>query len=162
MTTIDRAFDADAEAAFLDDAEDRLYAKPNNLAFQTLQAGNEALEDYGTANDYEVEPVIQSGQVVETARDSRRVMARIEWRHRAAGLFDRGVSPHTIKGRPILSFIWENAPQSVKELFPNTERVDGDPRVFFRSVEHPGLTAARFTERALNFFRLLTEGRARL
>jgi len=98
-----------------------------------------------------VEPIIAALNQPRVTRDGDRIVARWGWSHEAAPFFDAGVSPHTIEGAPILSFVWEDAPAGVREMFSGTERVDGDPRVFFRSVAHPGIPASHFVRRGLDW-----------
>ena len=112
---------------------------------------HERLRQYGAANDYDVEPVIAALNQPRVTRDGDQIVARWGWSHEAAPFFDAGVSPHTIEGDPILSFVWEDAPAGVREMFSGTERVDGDPRVFFESVEHPGIPASHFVRRGLDW-----------
>jgi len=112
---------------------------------------HERLRQYGGANDYDVEPIIAALNQPRVTRDGDRIVARWGWSHQAAPFFAAGVSPHTIEGDPILSFVWEDAPAGVREMFSDTERVDGDPRVFFRSVEHPGIPASHFVRRGLDW-----------
>jgi len=112
---------------------------------------HERLRQYGGDNDYDVEPIIESLNQPRVTRDGDQIVARWGWSHEAAPFFDAGVSPHTIEGDPILSFVWEDAPAGVREMFSGTERVDGDPRVFFESVEHPGIPASHFVRRGLDW-----------
>ena len=134
---------ADARAALLDGLEAKLVGQQGNLVFQAIRVSHGTLREYGQRNDYSVEPIAESLRV-ERERSQRDLTVRWFWTHEAAQYFNFGVSPHTIDGNPILSFIWTDAPQGVKEMFPHTERVNGSPRVFFQSVDHPGIPASHY------------------
>lgn len=116
------------------------------LAWQAIQQSHARLRSY--SDDYDVEPVIDSLVVPRSGpafvAGDEAIDLRWEWRHPAAEFFDRGTSDHTIQGEPVLSFIWEGAPAAVRQMFPHTERVDGDPRVFFTDVEVRGISETRF------------------
>jgi len=116
-----------------------------------VDQSHERLRQYGATNDYDVEPIIESLNQPRVTREGDRITARWGWSHEAAPFFDAGVSPHTIDGDPILSFVWEDAPPGVREMFSGTERVDGDPVVYFRSVEHPGIPASHFVRRGIDW-----------
>jgi len=118
---------------------------------EMVEQSHQRLRQYGGANDYDVEPIIASLNLPRVTREEGRIVARWGWSHEAAPFFDAGVSPHTIEGDPILSFVWEDAPAGVREMFSETERVNGDPRVFFRSVEHPGIPASHFVRRGVDW-----------
>ncbi|AFH22022.1 hypothetical protein OSG_eHP14_00210 [environmental Halophage eHP-14] len=152
VTVADRLPD-EAQQALLADLRDELVDQQGNLVFASVRVSHGTLRSYGQRNDYDVEPVTETVEIVTVAESSRSLTIRWEWDHEAAGFFQFGVSPHTIDGDPILSFIWEDAPQGVKEMFANTERVDGDPRVFFQSVNHPGIPASRFVQAGINWLR---------
>jgi hypothetical protein len=116
-----------------------------------VEQSHQRLRQYGGANDYDVEPIIASLNAPRVTREGGRIVARRGWSHEAAPFFDAGVSPHTIEGDPILSFVWEDAPAGVREMFSGTERVNGDPRVFFESVRSPGIPASHFIRRAVDW-----------
>jgi len=143
----------DAQKALLENVKRRLVGQQNNLIFQSVRVAHGTLRSYGARNDYDIGPIMETATIVETDLTPRRFHVRWGWRHEAAKYFQFGVAPHTIDGTPILSFIWEDAPQEVRERFPNTERVGGDPRVFLGSVDHPGIPAARFVQAGLNWLR---------
>lgn len=143
----------DAREALLADVRGRLIEQEGNLIFQSVRVAHGTLRSYGQRHDYNVESVTETVEILETSTTGRSVSVRWGWTHDAAQYFQWGVSPHTIDGDPILSFIWEDAPREVREMFANTERVGGDPRVFFRSVDHPGIPAARFVQAGINWLR---------
>jgi len=139
--------------ALLSDVRERLVDEQGNLIFQSIRVAHGTLRSYGQRNDYNVEPITESVEVLDVTERGRSVSVRVGWDHPGARHFQFGVSPHTINGNPILSFIWEDAPQEVREMFANTERVGGDPRVFFQSVDHPGIPASRYVQAAINWLR---------
>ena len=145
-------FEAEAREALLDDVEHEFVGTSDNLVHQTVQRAHAILEEYGSRHDYDIEPIIESMDY-EVDRTDRHIEIRIGWAHEAAPYFEFGTSDHTVDGDPILSFIWEDAPPAIHEMFPNTERVDGDPRVFFGDVEVAGLPESRFVRDALHWLR---------
>ncbi|MGI8425602.1 MAG: hypothetical protein ACR2M4_03195 [Actinomycetota bacterium] len=65
-----------------------------------------------------------------------RVKSYNDARH--AAVLERGAPPHIIRGNPLLAFVWENAPATV--------RIGKDGKVRFKSVNHPGFKARRVLE----------------
>lgn len=118
----------------------------DGLAQQSIDRSHARLREY--ADDYDVEPVIESLVVPRAGPafqpDEREIDLRWEWTHPAAEYFNSGTSDHTIHGDDVLSFIWEDAPRSVRDMFPGTERQDGDPRVFFQNVTVTGISETQF------------------
>lgn len=147
------SFESDLREAVLDDAEHQIIGTQGSLVHQAVQQSHDSLRQYGSSNDYDVEPIIESlGEpTVDRSQDSLTV--EWGWEHEAAPHFAFGTSDHTVDGDPVLSFIWEDAPPGIHEMFPETERVDGDPRVFFGDVEVAGLPESRFVRDALNWLR---------
>jgi len=150
---LDTSFERDAGEALLDEAEHHLVGKQDNLIHQTVQRSHDVLEANGQRHDYNVGPVIDSFDGVDVQRSGRELTITYGWSHPAAPYFSFGTSDHTVEGDPILSFIWEDAPQGVREMFPNTERQNGDPRVFFESVDVAGLPESRFMRTAIEWLR---------
>ena len=146
-------FEDNVADAVLDEVERELVGQSDNLVHQAIDRAHEVLEEYGDRHDYDVGPIIDSLGAVDVQRTDRSITVRLGWEHEAAPYFEYGSSDHTVDGDPILSFIWEDAPQSIHEMFPDTERVDGDPRVFFGEVEVAGLPESRFVRTALNWLR---------
>jgi len=142
-----------AQESLLADTRQRLVGQQNNLIFQSVRVAHGALRSYGQRNDYAVEPITESVAIQRVEESPNTLTVAWAWEHEAAQYFQFGVSPHTIDGDPILSFIWEDAPQGVREMFSNTERVGGDPRVFFRSVDHPGIPDSRYVQAGMNWLR---------
>jgi hypothetical protein len=150
---LDSGFEDDLREAVLDNVERELVGKRDNLVFQAIQQSQQVLDTAGSELDWNVEPIKQSLGTPEVNRGRSSITVTWGWSHPAAPYWEYGTSPHKIQGDPILSFIWRDAPPGVKEMFSNTERVDGDPRVFFESVQHPGTPALRFVREGLRFLR---------
>jgi hypothetical protein len=150
---LDEGLPRPAADALRKEVADTLFRESGNVIFQSIRVGHSVLEEYGQRHDYAVAPITESVALLDTSAAGRRVTARWGWQHDAASFFNFGVSPHTVDGDPLLSFIWEDAPAGVREMFSDTERVDGDPRVFFRSVDHPGIAESRFVQASMNWLR---------
>lgn len=159
MATLEQAFERKAEAAFIDDAEARLYGQLGNIVFNALQAANDRLRDYGQRYGYDVDAIAESGQVTTAQRAERGIEVRVEWDHEAAGYFHTGTDAHQVSGNPTLSFIWKDAPADIHEMFPHTEREGGDPRVFFPEVHVEGIPASRFLEAFVQSVRAQVQAR---
>lgn len=153
VATVDDGLGGDAQKALLADVREKLVGQQNNLVFQSVRVAHGTLRSYAGRNDYALESITESVEIIETSMSETSFRVRWGWTHEAAEYFQFGVSPHTIDGNPILSFIWEDAPQEVREMFGRTERVGGDPRVFFTSVDHPGIPASRFVQAGINWLR---------
>jgi hypothetical protein len=150
MTTLTSPFEDDLREALLDDAERQLIGEQANLAQQFVQQAHDTLREYGQEFDMNIEPVIDSLEVGDVSRDSNGVSVRLEWTHEAAGYFEVGTSRHTVQGQPVLSFIWEDPPQWVREAF---DQEAGGWRVFFAEVEVSGIPAARYIRDTLEWLR---------
>lgn len=161
MPTLSQSFERDLKESIMDNAEEQLYGGRDNIAHQFLQTVTENFEDYANRHDYNLGNVIDSGRVTSTNRGQSSVSVELEWDHPAA-LFEYGTSPHKIEGNPILSFIWEDPPEWVKKAFPQGRTSGGrfvsGWRVFFPSVQHPGMPEARAIRGALNQFRFEAQG----
>ena len=144
-------FEAQLQASVLADAEQRFREE---LVPAAVERSNEILRDYGQRLDYNVAPVIEAQTEPAFTRESGRITAFWGWFHPAAPHFEFGVSPHTISGNPILSFVWETPPQWVREEF---EREGDGWRVFFHEVnwgsDTGGIPESRFVRDALAWLR---------
>jgi hypothetical protein len=151
---LDRDFEAKAREAMLDDVEATLVGEADPLVFDAIQQSHEALRDF--SDQYPgVESVIESLGQPEVERDGDSVTVRWGWDHPAAPFFEFGTSEHTIDGDPVLSFVWEDPPQWVREEFGR----EGDGwRVFFGSVEVSGIDETRFTRIGLRWLRFQLGG----
>lgn len=161
MAELDRSFESDLREAVMDEAEDQLYARRNNLAFQFRQLVSDNIEDFATEEGYDLDSIAESGRVTSTSRAQNTVSATLEWDPPAA-IFEFGARPHKIEGNPVLSFVWEDPPEWVKQEFPQGRDAGGrfksGWRVFFPSVNHPGVPAGRFIRGALNQLRFQSQG----
>lgn len=149
--SVDDRLPPTASSALLASARERVLDERGNLLFQAVRVAHGALRSWGARHDYDVEPVTESVEVTNVSSTDRTVSARVTWTHSGAKYMNFGVSPHTIDGNPIISYIWKDAPQEVREMFSDTERVGGDPRVFLQSVDHPGIPAARFVQAGVSW-----------
>lgn len=139
-------FENDLRDALIDDAEDALYNGPNNLAFQLLQDAETNFQNYANAHDYDIEHIWQDAKVTDARRTARGASARIEWPP-LTSLFEFGVSPHTIRGNPILHFFW-----AAKNRWVRTEEVNW-------GSETGGIPESRAIRNAINGFRAKLRGR---
>jgi hypothetical protein len=138
-------FEADAREALLDDLED--YAR-EEIAPQVQAYAHEILRQYGQRHDYDVEPIIEAGETAVIRRGDRAVV-RFGWPEPAI-YFERGTVEHVVeaKNADVLSFIWEDPPEWVREEF----EPEGDGyRVFLPKVGVAGLPESRFIRDTLNW-----------
>lgn len=149
---LDSDFERQLQEALLDDIQERMLADDGPV-WGAVERSHEILREYGQANDYDVGPIIEALSEPAITRKGDRVVAYWGWFHPAAPHFEWGTSDHTVDGDPVLTFIWEDAPPDIHEMFPDTQRVDGDPRVFFGEVEVAGLPESRFVRDALDWLR---------
>lgn len=139
-------FERQLRESLLDDVETTLVGEANNLVFQAIQQSHERLREY--ADQYNVEPIIDSLGVVDVDRGERGITVRYGWQAEAAPYFAYGTSRHTIQGQPVLSFIWNDPPQWVTEEF----EAEGDGyRVFFAEVEVEGIERTAFVQAGLRW-----------
>jgi hypothetical protein len=130
-----------AAAALMDDVESKLSRQQGNLVFQSIRVANGALRGYATRNEYEMEPIAESVELLDTSRSDRRFSARWGWTHEAAIYFNFGVAPHTINGNPLLHFYWEEIGQWIK-----TESVEWGSRT-------GGIPESRYVQAGINWLR---------
>ena len=114
MATLERSFEDDLRAAVLDAAETALVGD-DGIGAEFVKRAHDRLRDYGRQFDMNVEPIIDSFTGVDVKRSDERISIRFGWDHEAAGYFEFGTPPHTIEGDPILSFVWEDPPQWVRQ-----------------------------------------------
>lgn len=149
---LSNSFEADLQEAVLDDVQDRFLASDGPIQ-TAVDRSHDILIEYGSRHGYDVGPVIEALQEPAISRQSNRITVFWGWFHPAAPHFEYGTSDHVVSGNPILSFVWEDAPPEIHEMFPDTQRVGGDPRVFFPETEPSGLPESRFVRDALNWLR---------
>jgi hypothetical protein len=157
MTTLGNDFEADLEAAVLDDAERTLVGEQTNLIFEFVELVKANLRTYGRRNGYDVEPALDSVGLPEVDRSDGTLEITVGWEDEQMARWEFGVSPHTIDGEPILSFVWEDPPGWVREEFDQARGEGGQfvsgYRVFFQSVDHPGIPESRAIRDSLNGLR---------
>jgi hypothetical protein len=152
MTTLESGFKRQLREALLDDVE-AAFVADDGPVWGAVERSHDILREYGRRNDYDVGPIIEALSEPAITRTERSVRAYWGWFHPAAPHFEFGSSDHTVNGDSVLSFIWEDAPPEIHEMFPDTQRKDGDPRVFFPSVEVAGLPESRFVRKGLAWLR---------
>lgn len=158
---LETAFEGKAQNALLDDVEFKLGGRRGNLGHEFVQAAHDNLREYGQEYDYDVEPIIESLGTPELTRGADHVTLTVQWDHVFATFAQTGTTAHTIRGNPILSFVWEkrhDPPDWVKEQF---EREGDGWRVFLSEVTVDGVPEGRWITDALRFLELLVTGRVR-
>jgi hypothetical protein len=147
-----------------DEVERQLVGKQNNLISQTIREAQDILREAAAVNEWDVEPVVDSLDLVETDRRGGTLAIRFGFTHPAAEYFEYGTSDHTIRGNPVLSFVWEerhDPPEWVREEFDRETSDGGRPgwRVYLPEVEVSGLPEVRFMRGALDFYESQLRGR---
>ena len=154
-------FEADLQEALVDEAEHRIVGEQANLIFEFVELAHTLLRAYGERHGYNVEPAIDSVQTPVVDRSRGRLTVRVGWDDEQMARWEFGVTPHTIDGNPILSFIWEDPPQWVRQEFDQGRDTRGrfvsGWRVFFDSVDHPGIPESRAIRDAFNALRRVME-----
>lgn len=149
---LDDDFESKLEEQLLDAAEEQLPAEGGPVA-EAIERSHAKLRSVAGENDYDVDSVIETLEGPTVKRDGDQITIQWGWTHEAAQFFERGTVDHTIQGNPILSFIWEDAPDGVAQMFP-----ESFPRVFFREVEVDGIEQSRFARHGLEWLRRELEG----
>jgi len=149
MATLDSSFKDQLQEALLDDIQEWMLADDGPVQ-GAVERSEEILTEYGQRHDYNVGPVIEALAEPAIVRKDDRVIARWGWYHPAAPHFEFGTSDHTVDGNDILSFVWEEPPQWVREEFEK----EGDGwRVFLPSTDVSGLPESRFVRDGLAWLR---------
>jgi len=154
-------FEADARAALTA----RAAVEAQELMESFVDLVHTRLDSYARSNGYDVESTKESVSSVTTDVQPGRVTARVEWANPQMGRWEFGVEPHEIRARnaEVLSFVWEDPPQWVREEFDQARSAEGrfqsGWRVFFQSVEWGsdtgGIPASRAIRDSLNGLREL-------
>lgn len=144
---LDGDFEDDLRAAVMDDVERTL--AEDRLIEQAIERSHERLQTVADRNGYDVENVIGSLEGPDIKREDNRIRIEWGWTHEAANLFATGTDDHVIQGNPVVSFIWEGAPQDIVAQF--SERWDPSPRVYFSEVEVSGIEQSRYTRHGLRW-----------
>lgn len=139
MTTLEASFEDNLREAMLDEAEAKLVGQQANLIYEFVELVHERLRSYGRRHGYDVESTIDSLGEPQVERTDDRLTVTIGWTSEQMARWEFGVSPHTIDGNPVLSFVWEDPPGWVREEFEQARSAGGEFRsgwrVYFSSVE---------------------------
>ena len=146
---LDSGFERKLREAILDDVQEEMLADDGPV-WGAVERSHEILREYGRRHDYNVGPVIEALAEPSVTRKADRVVAYWGWFHPAAPHFEFGTSDHVVDGDPVLTFIWEEPPEWVKEEF---EREGEGWRVFLPQTEPSGLPESRFVRDALAWLR---------
>lgn len=157
MATLDPGFEDALREAVLDDVEAKLIGEEANLVFEFVELVHANLRAYGRRHGYDVEGTIDSLGTPEVDRSTGTISVTVGWEDEQMGRWEWGVSPHTIDGNPILSFVWEDPPQWIREEFDQARGAGGEFRsgwrVFLPDVDHPGIPESRAIRDALHGLR---------
>lgn len=141
------SFSLEGPEPFLDDAEHELVGKANPVLFQAIRVSHGILRSYGSRNDYDVEPIIDSLEQPDVERSDGQLTIRWSWDHDAAVYFNAGTSDHTIHGDPVLVFVFDESEYPyLEEMFP-------DGTAFLPDVTVSGLPESRFVQAGLEWLR---------
>ena len=161
MATLDSSFEDKLRKAVMDDVEQKLVGEQANLVYEFVELVHANLRAYGQRHDYNVESTIDSLGTPVVDRSEGSISVTVGWESEQMSRWEFGVSPHTIDGNPLLSFIWENPPSWVREEFDQARGGGGQFasgwRVFFSSVEHPGIPESRAIRDSMNGLRRVME-----
>jgi len=137
----------DTTDALLDSMEEALVGAQNNLIFQSVQTAHRQLDRYGTANDYTVQPIIDSFDGVDYRRGRASITAEWYWTHEAAKYMEFGTSDHTIEGQPLLVFEFD------AQEYPYLDEMFPGGTAFLQEVSVSGLPESRFVRKSLQSLR---------
>jgi hypothetical protein len=142
--------------ALQDATREAVVGRERNLVAETIAEANSNLDEAAAVNEWDVQNV-KSSVDVEVNETETGIGIRISYDHPASEFFEFGTSAHTIQGRPVLSFVWEerhDPPEWVREEFESATSDKGRPgyQVFFSEVEVEGIPETRFLRDALRFF----------
>ena len=159
MATLDSSFESDLKAAALDAVEHELTGRQANLVYQFVELVHTNLRSYGRTHGYDVESTIESLGQPEIDRSAGRLTITIGWESEQMARWEFGTSDHVIQpvNADVLSFVWENPPQWVREEFDQARSSGGQfrsgYRVFLPETEVSGLPESRAIRDALNGLR---------
>jgi hypothetical protein len=161
MATLPSSFERDLGTAVLDEAEAELIGRQANLIFEFVELVHTRLRAYGRRHDYDVESTIDSLGTPQVQRRDGRLTVTVGWRSEQMARWEFGTSDHTVDGNPVLSFVWADPPQWVREEFDQARGAGGQFqsgwRVFFPEVEVSGLPESRAIRDAINGLRRVLE-----
>lgn len=157
MATLGDDFEDQLEEAVLDEAEHELVGQEASLVYEFVELVHTNLRAYGQRHGYDVEGTIDSLGQPEVDRSAGTISVTIGWESEQMARWEFGVSPHTIEGNPVLSFVWEDPPAWIREEFDQARSASGEFtsgwRVFLPEVDHPGIPESRAIRDALNGLR---------
>jgi len=110
MARLEEGFEAAAREALLNEAEQTLRDEVGPALKRAVQ---ENFEAYASRNGYDIGHIWKDAEGPFVERESDAIHLRIEYPGLTA-LFEWGVSPHTIDGSPVLSFVWESPPEGTR------------------------------------------------
>jgi hypothetical protein len=162
MATLDSDFEDALREAVLDDAQATLVGEQANLIFEFVELVHTRLRAYGERHGYDVESTIDSLGQPQVDRGRETLTVTVGWQSPQMARWEFGTSDHTVDGNPVLSFVWEDPPQWVREEFNQARDESGQFRsgwrVFFPEVEVSGLPESRAIRDAINALRRVLEG----
>jgi hypothetical protein len=163
MTTLPSSFEDDLREALLDDVEQGLEELFENF----VELVHTRLRSYGRRHGYDVESTIESVSDVQIDRSEGTVTARVGWRDEQMSRWEFGIDPFTMPPKTptnaeVLSFVWEDPPQWVREEFDRARSSGGEFRSGWRvflprtgPADHPGMPESRAIRDSLNGLRRL-------
>jgi len=161
MATLDSSFETDLREAVLDEAEREFVGRRANLVYQFVELVHTRLRAYGERHGYDVASTIDSLGEPQVERTGDRLTITIGWRSEQMARWEFGTSDHHVDGDPVLSFVWEDPPQWIREEFDQARTSGGQFqsgwRVFLPDVDVSGLPESRAIRDALNALRRLLE-----
>lgn len=153
------SFEADARAELEAQIEDHIEELMQNF----VDVVHNNLQSYARTHGYDVESTIDSVSDVQVDRSGGTVTARVGWQHPQMSRWEFGTSDHPVTptSADVLSFVWENPPQWVREEFDQARSSGGQYqsgwRVFLPETEVSGLPESRAIRDAMNGLRRLLQ-----
>lgn len=108
MVTLDADFEEQLAEAMLDDAEEQ----GEQIGQDLKDTAGQNFQSYASRNDYDISHIWTDSEGPFVEREQNAVRIAVEWPE-LSGLFEHGVSPHTIRGSP-LAFAWPSPPQGTR------------------------------------------------
>lgn len=153
MTTLDSSFESSLEEALGDKIEARIEELMRNF----VDVVHNNLQSYGRRHGYDVESTIDSVTDIQIDRSQGTVTASVGWQNPQMSRWEFGTSDHPVPGNDILSFVWENPPQWIREEFDQARSSGGQfasgYRVFLPETDVSGLPESRVVRDAMNGLR---------
>jgi len=162
---LEKSFEGDLQTALMNDAEKTMA----NLMDNFVELVHTRLRSYGQRHGYDVAPTIASASRVRVDQQSGTITAHVGWADDQMTRWEFGVDPFTMPAREprtadVLSFVWEDPPQWVREEFDRARSTEGQFVsgwwVFLPEVdetEHPGIPESRAIRNSWNGLRRVLE-----